>query len=463
MRTHLIKILCVFSVLTLLFSQCLVISAEDYNDRRFITYINMGDNAVKNNYSIPHMFRQDAPYTYIEKFPLVVSGGVEYVPLSMFILYPYIEVSYSNFDDNFYLVNNRNGNYISFNVEQNIAETNNGELMKIVTKAYYKIRYVPARPVAESLGMKWETYDDPLEGIYAFRISNGKSSKTLTDLLSPYLPKKEDDVPKTDTTDPATDSKPDETKPEDKTPAKPENNPPPVVEVKPEDPLEKLAPRGLGLCFTGMSYEKIDTVISTLERNRIKAAFSFTREEILNNPSLVRGLYTKANSIFVTANPDFEQIRLQNEGVSVSQLELMYANALVSQLDAANEALKVVLKTKTLVCTLPFNMPEGLKDSKIFKDTLHKAGYLVYSPNTETGDSPSFNGSTYSISAKLKNTVTGGNASSSFNTTALLYMSDRSRYYIADLASLINKYEQLSFFAPDKYTVYKQTTDNGEN
>ncbi len=461
MRTRLIKIMCVFSVLTLLFSQCFIFSAENYNDRRFDSYINMGQNAVDNNYSIPHMFRQDAPYTYIEKFPLVVTGATEYVPLSMFILYPYIEVSYSNFDDNFYLVNNRNGNYISFNVEQNIAETNSGEMMKIVTKVFYRIRYVPAIPVAEALGMMCETYDDPVQGIYAFRISNGKSEKTLTDLITPYLLKKEQ-APPPEQEVPIPENNPDETKPEDKPPIKPENNPP-AIEEKPQDPLEKLAPRRLGLCFTGMSYEKADTVVTALERNRIKASFSFTREEILSNPSLVRALYTKANGIFVTANPDFEAIRAQNEGVSVPQLELMYANAFVSHLEGANEALKVVLKTKSNVCTLPSWLPDGLADSKIFRDTLNKAGYFVFTPTAKTGDSPSYKGSAYSISSILKNTIMGGNANSSFDTVALLYMSDYSRYYVADIASLINKYEQLSFFVPDKFWVGEKAADTTEN
>lgn len=462
MRTRLIKIICVFSVLTLLFSQCFIFSAEDYNDRRFNTYINMGDNAANSNYAIPHMFRQDAPYTYIEKFPLVVSGGVEYVPLSMFILYPYIEVSYSNFDDNFYLVNNRNGNYISFNVEQNIAETSNGELMKIVTRAFYKIRYVPARPVADALGLVCETYDDPLEGIYAFRISNGKSEKTLTDLLLPYLPKKEEKPPEKDNAQTPSDNKPQVNVPEDKNPNQAETSDPPVT-VNPLDPIEMLAPRRLGLCFTGISYENAASVVSTLERNRISASFSFTREEILTKPSLVRELYVKANAIFVTANPDFDAITAQNNTVSPSELELMYANAFVSQLEGANEALKTVLKTKTNVCTLPFNMPAGLAESKIFNDILNNAGYLVFTPNTSCEDSPTYGGSAYGISARLKNAVTGGNAKASFDITALLYMSDLSRYYIADIASLINKYDTLSFFAPDKYDVSKKASQTNEN
>ena len=171
MRTRFIKIMCLFSVLTLLFSYCFIPNAQSYNDGRFDTYINMGVSAEKNNYKIPNMFRQDAPYSNITQFPLVVHSGTEYVPLSMFILYPYIQVNYSGMDENFYLVNTRNGNYISFHVEQNLAYTHSGELMKMETKFFYQTRYIPARKAADVLDMMCETYDDPLSGIYAFRIS----------------------------------------------------------------------------------------------------------------------------------------------------------------------------------------------------------------------------------------------------------------------------------------------------
>ena len=42
MRTRFIKIMCLFSVLTLLFSYCFIPNAQSYNDGRFDTYINMG-------------------------------------------------------------------------------------------------------------------------------------------------------------------------------------------------------------------------------------------------------------------------------------------------------------------------------------------------------------------------------------------------------------------------------------
>ena len=125
-----VRILAFFCIFTLLFSCAFAPSASN-NDARFDSYVNMGDNAVSNNYAIPHLFRQNGVYSNMQKSPLVVSGGVDYVPLSMFILYSYVEVNYSKTDDNFFLVNTRNNHYISFNMEGGIASTHDGELLKL--------------------------------------------------------------------------------------------------------------------------------------------------------------------------------------------------------------------------------------------------------------------------------------------------------------------------------------------
>lgn len=431
MRTRIIKILCLFSVLTLLFSYTIIPDAQGYNDKKFSTYTNMGENAIANNYKIPHLFRQDAPYKYISDFPLVVSGGVEYVPLSMFILYTYIDVNYNGINDDFYLVNNRNGKYISFNLADNIAYTSDGELMKAETKIFYQTRYIPARKVASVLGFTCETYDDQQNGIYAFRISNGKSDKTLTDLLTPYLPlpQEPDDIISD-------------------TPSEPVDTPIPT------DPLEKLERRNLSLCFTGLSYKNIDNVINTIRNCGITACFGVTRDEILSNPSLVRRLYLDGHTIAVTAQPDFEQVALQNPQVSGQQLNLLYANAFVTELENANNALKLVLKTKSRICVLPYNMPEEEYTRSVFLGMLKRAGYLVYTPTVESSDTPESNTNAYTVSAKIKNKVTGGKQSDSFDVYALLHFSDKSRYYINDIAKLINKYQKMRFFGATELKLF---------
>ena len=77
---RLVRFICMLAALSLLF--CFSFSPlASYNDAEYDRYVNMGDNAVKNAYAIPSLFRQNGVYNYYSKYPLVVQNGIEYVPL----------------------------------------------------------------------------------------------------------------------------------------------------------------------------------------------------------------------------------------------------------------------------------------------------------------------------------------------------------------------------------------------
>lgn len=410
-----VRFLALFFAMTLLFSVYFTVNSSD-NDARFDSYINMGDKAVENEYAIPHLFRQDGVYSAMTRFPLVVQNGVEYVPLSVFILYPNVEVNYSRTDDNFFLLNTKNNHYISFNVSEGIASTYDGDLLKMPTRIFNKTRYVPARTVAVVLGFVCETYDDKENGVYAFRVSDGRSSKTLSDLLAPYLekhlPKKEDTTP-------------------------PEIVTPPVI-TEPDDPLEKLSGRSVRLCLSGLSYKDMDRIMYTLDAYRITASFSFSEKDILSNPNLLRRAYVSGHGLFVTA---------EALGSTVGE----YAQSYVSGLEKANEAMKFVIKKKTRVCTLPYDLPENVAQSEEFRSFVENAGYVIFTPNTDTGDGPLYTGSAYAVSGKIKNKITDGfDKDKAADVTARVWCSDKTQYYIADIANLVNKYSQFVFSGMDE-------------
>ena len=400
MKKH-VRFLAFFFALTLLFSFAVSPLASD-NDARFASYINMGENAVKNNFAIPNLFRQDKVYSNVQKFPLVVQNGVEYVPLSMFILYSNVEISYSKTGESFFLVNNKNNSYISFNVEEGIASTHNGDLLKIPVAIFNKTRYIPARTVAQVLGFICESYDDPQNGIYVFRISDGRSSKTLAQILQPYLA--ELDGPGTDTP-----------------------TPPPVQQ---EDPLDNVAPRRVSICYANASYRDITGILRTLDGYRMKASFSLTNEEILANINLVRDIYVSGHSVLVTAKADG------------STPEECGAN-FVKGLEEANASLLKVLKLKTRMCTLPLDLPKEISESEAFVNAVKKAGYVILKPNVETGDGPDYSGSAYNVSLKIKNKISSGfDIKETATVTALVWCSDKTKYYTADVGNYLNKYTQ---------------------
>lgn len=395
------RFLAFFFALTLLFS--FVISpAASGNDARFASYINMGENAVNNGYSIPNLFRQDKVYSNIQKFPLVVQNGVEYVPLSMFILFSSVEISYSKTGDNFFLVNNSNNSYISFNVAEGIASTHDGDLLKLPVAIFNKTRYIPARTVAIVLGFICETYDNPEKGVYAFRISDGRSKKTLEQLLQPYL---------ADLDTPVTDN-------------------PPSPPVQQEDPLDNVAPRRVSICYANASYKDTTRILRVLDGYRMKASFSVTEDEILKNPGLVRDIYVSGHSVLVTASA---------EGNSPEEC----ASNFVGGLEAANAALSKVLKLKTRMCSLPVDLPEETGENKAFRQIVEKAGYVILRPNVQTGDDPDFSGSAYSISSKIKSKISNGfDVNEAATVTALVWCSEDTQYYTADVGNYLNKYTQ---------------------
>jgi len=415
-----------FFVVTLLFLCISLTGAAKDNDAKFDSYINMGDNAVKMGYEIPNLFRQNGVYSNIRQFPLVVQGGVEYVPLSVFILYPYIDVNYGRTESSFFLVNNKNNHYVSFNTSEGVASTHDGDILKMPTPIFNHTTYVPARTVAVVLGLECETYDNPSKGIYAFRVSDGKTGKTLSEMMAEYIREYENKTGSSNNQSPS-------------------GNDNPAVDVSPpevQDPISQLAARRVGICFAGMSYAGLTRITDMLDSYNIKASFTFTEDEILTMPEFVRRLRNSGNSVFITASASGETAE-------------EYAESFVEGLDSANKALKLVSKRKTRMCTLPFDMPESIKNDETFLAYVKNAGYLVFTPVVETGDGPSYTASAYIISSKIKDKITNGfDKNTTADVTALVYCSDKTYYYILDVAQLVSKYAQFEFFAMDEAFLY---------
>ena len=406
------RLLAFFCALTLLFSLAFVPQATD-NDPRFASYTNMGKSTAENGNTVPNLFRQDKPYSNVERFPLVVSGGVEYVPLSMFILYPYVEVNYSKTGEDFFLLNKKNNRYISFNVNGGIASTYDGDLLKLSVRFFNSTRYVPARTVALVLGFVCENYDNPEKGIYVFRISDGKSGKTLAQLVEPYLAQQ------------ATSQAPVE------------------QEKKPEaDPIEKLAERNVYLCYANVPQDSITHIMNTLDAHKVKASFSLNEKEILSDSGLVRRIYVSEHSLLVTAD-------------CTGDTPGEKAKSFVEGLERANSALAYVLKRKTRMCTLPYDLPEETAKNEEFISTVEQAGYIIFRPGVVTDDKPGYTGNAYNISSKIKNTVISGfDVRQKADVSVLLWCGAQTPYYTADVANLINKYAQFKFCTLNEGFVY---------
>ena len=84
------KIVCLIFAM-LIFSSTILspFASASYNDERFEVYSNMNENKF-GGYKIPNLYRQDLAYSNHKTTPVVVTGGVAYVPLSLFLSFSYV-------------------------------------------------------------------------------------------------------------------------------------------------------------------------------------------------------------------------------------------------------------------------------------------------------------------------------------------------------------------------------------
>lgn len=420
------------------------------NDAKFDSYGNMNSSDTA-KYVVPNLYRQDSVYTYVKSFPLVVSGGVEYVPISVFSLFDYISVTYSKLSDNFYLINNNNNHYISFDVSGDIADTYDGELMKLPTKIFYQTRYIPARDVAAILGMTVETYDDSSAGVYAVRVRDSSASLSLDKLMDRYLVKKKDNPSQapfdsddedfknsqSQSSKPQTSTNPSSptVTPNQPATSTPTTNPvtPPQNQTAPtvEDPIEKVAGRRACMVFENSGSDYTKNLLGVLENYRIKACFSVDSDGILSYPDQIRRMLVDGHTIAVSASAN-------TDGTPTE-----IAKSFVENLDKANKALKTVTKVTTRLCTIPDSIPQTVSTTQEFLTAVKSAGYIVITYGLDAGDYGSVRSS--AVYNRVNNGIVNAFAQNvSGDIVIKLRVGSRTSYYTEEISKFINKYRQFT-------------------
>ena len=368
--------------LTLPSSQTLAL----YNDAVYDSYKNMNrsENASgAARYVVPNLYRQDASYTNVKSFPLVVSGGVSYVPLDIFALYSYLEVVYGRISYSFYINNTKNGRYIAFDIDNGTTTTDSGETLDIESKLFYRTYYVPAKDVCGALGLNFEFYDNADDGICAARISDSKAKYTLAELVKMYSPTKKPSTEDTSSDDNKTPSQDPDPKPDnpvisdptilppDKTDDnKPDPQPPKKEETPPEDPYKNVAARTLYLTFDNIG-GSTDGILSVLRTSGIKATFFMTAEQIYAYPDTVRRVVADGHTPGLLISPTDGQNVLTSEEI-------------LARITEAQEALKLVTKAKTRLLRL-IDRTKALEENGFFEETAAH-GYRIYRYTLDSGD-----------------------------------------------------------------------------
>ena len=171
------------------------VPAETVNDPKYDAYVNMNvERTGHARYVVPNLYRGDVPYSNVKAYPLVVSCGVEYFPVDIFAQYSYLDVVYDNLGYGFYISNTKNGSYISFDIQGDHTSTDKQNDVDAKSEVFYSTHYVPAAVVCAALGLTFETYDDPENGIRAARVADANVSYSLNDLIVMYSPVKKTDT-----------------------------------------------------------------------------------------------------------------------------------------------------------------------------------------------------------------------------------------------------------------------------
>lgn len=162
-------------------------AGDEYNDDWVMAYENMQRPSEPRSV-VPTLFKNDAAFANYRRFPLVVQNGVHYVPIEMFLGLSGITLTYGYSISYFYLSCDNGNRYISFDVDNNLVTTHQKKTYTLETKLFYNTRYLPAKDVADVLGINMEIYDSIEDGIYAVRFCDKKAKLSFSELAKLYIP-----------------------------------------------------------------------------------------------------------------------------------------------------------------------------------------------------------------------------------------------------------------------------------
>ena len=340
--------------------------------------------------NIPSLFYNDRAFELDDVMPLKQFDGIYYVPIEFIKQINHI-VMKSKDKDNFYL-QYKEYNYISFNVSSNKAESLYDE--NIPCKVYFdrNITYVPAKIVADALGLTMEIR-------YRYntvRIKESTATKTFDELIERYIrpsflipteppitspPEKTTEPIEEITSPPVIEQPPlpnaNETTTEKKADNPVQKPPPPIrtTEPEPTTPENTREIENYLLFYNGENKdidekyktEIIDDVLKILDKEKMRAMFFLSVNEIIENPDILRKIYASGHGL---------GIKFGSGGVN----NIIETDDLFSELEAANDLIYSALKHKTRFCMFEDGrkiiVSEG-EELYNYEDKLKEKGYYL--------------------------------------------------------------------------------------
>ena len=430
-----IRSIFIFLLVLLLFitaSPKLSVSGNLYNDAWVLEYQNMVQTDSADNY-VPTLYKNDSAFSNSRRFPLVVQNNIHYVPIELFLSVADVSLTYGYSATFFYLAREDGSRYISFDVENNMVTTHDLKTYSLETKIFYNTRYLPAKEVASVLGIKLEIYDDPIQSVYALRVSDSNAKLSFSELIKMYAPIKKDETTQPDKDE---DSDGSDDIPDQDIPDIPDN--PVVVPDKDDDnvPVPDIGYRNiyLSMDFNSAVINNLTDILSCVEQEFGEKACTFfvSADNILKYPDEIRQILTYG----------------QNIGF------LLSSDSLNEELMEAKENLRLVSKSSTRLVRFSMGSRNVPLTDEEYTAFVEGNGLCVWDYNISVGDSSYMYDTVYNELYNLS--IKSGTTNAVIRITPGRYTSAA----LKRLSSLIENKNQLALISKDETSnpfVYSKT------
>lgn len=216
---------------------------------------------------LPTLFCNDEAWYKAEMYPLDRYFSTYYVPSSFFGRFEGVSITYNErFGTLLISYAKAQTKFISFNLNTDLALTNDSEEFYAMIYTKESERYVPLEAVCDALGFSYEYYKSVKFASTVARICDGSEKKSFAELLAPY-----------DSGD-----TPDVTLPPDS----PTVNPPAPSDAK-----------TVFLTFDSLDWKELDTILQILAAHDAKATFFLSSDEQKSNPEALIKIAAAGHSI----------------------------------------------------------------------------------------------------------------------------------------------------------------------
>ncbi len=336
----------------------------------------------------PLLFYNDSTWAREDRSPLKIIDGVEYVPLTIFAQMKNTKVRVNETLNTFVVTHS--ALYISIDATTNIATDHSDKLYAITTyKLDYGERYVPAEIICRHVGLGFDSFENPVTGEIAVRITDGTEELSFEKLLQKYNP---DILNTEEATKPAVTEKPTE------------------VETAPdsEDSQKLQGWRTVYITFTDPINTNTPSILDTLNAYGYKGTFFVDYNDIYNNPLVITRIISEGHQIGIKP-------RTANAYTSI--------DALISEINGINDLLYRVFKTRTRTVMLDVMYTYNYDlINAVNSKTLEENGYSVWKTTAERADGIYYNEVAYGkmVSVLWENNTVVYNFGSNYSTNYVL-------------------------------------------